>query len=208
MLLAKPFVFMRHGETRLNRQRRIGGRTDVPLTALGEAQARQAATWLARPWSRVATSTLQRAWRTAELAVPGEEAMRIGGLDERDWGRLEEQAFERQTPYEATPPGGESWVCFQSRVLAALNGVLAHDVLPLVVAHSGVFRVIRAQLFGNPDGVRLPNAVPFLIHPGPQGWQVRLYSTQNAFSRSKRGTGSPCTSTVSLKSSSGRTHRP
>ena len=39
-LLPKPFVFVRHGETPLNRDRLIGGRTEVPLTATGEQQAR------------------------------------------------------------------------------------------------------------------------------------------------------------------------
>jgi len=179
MLLARPFVFLRHGETRLNRERRIGGRTDVPLTAQGEDQARRASVWLDRPWSRIVTSTRRRAWHTAELAVPGKSATRLSGLDERDWGRLEEVALDRQPPYESTPPDGESWACFQSRVLTALNGVLAGDALPLVVAHSGVFRVIRTQLFGHPDGPRLPNAIPFLIHPGPLGWQVHPYETDH-----------------------------
>ncbi|MBW6390646.1 histidine phosphatase family protein [Billgrantia antri] len=176
MLLARPFVFIRHGETRLNREHRIGGRSDVPLTALGEAQARQAAVWLDRPWSRVVTSTLQRAWRTAELAVPGQQAMRLNGLDERDWGRLDQLPLMQQPPYEATPPGGESWANFQARVLTALNGVLASAEMPLVVAHSGVFRVIRAQLAGTPNGPRLLNATPVLIMPGLLGWQVARYT--------------------------------
>ncbi|GHE22956.1 histidine phosphatase family protein [Halomonas urumqiensis] len=175
MLLARPFVFIRHGETRLNREQRICGRSDVPLTALGEAQARQAAGWLDRPWSRVVTSTLQRAWRTAELAVPGQQAVRLDGLDERDWGRLDQLPLARQPSYEATPPGGESWADFQARVLAALNGVLASEEMPLVVAHSGVFRVIRVQLTGSPNGPRLANATPFLIRPGLLGWQIHRY---------------------------------
>lgn len=176
MLLARPFVFLRHGETQLNREHRICGRNDVPLTALGEAQARQAAAWLARPWSRVVTSTLQRAWRTAELAVPGQEAMRLHGLAERDWGDLEAAHLDRQPSYLETPPGGESWAAFQSRVLAALNGVLASEEMPLVVAHSGVFRVIRAQLIGTPHGPRLANATPYLVRPGLLGWQVQRYA--------------------------------
>ncbi|MFQ3786426.1 histidine phosphatase family protein [Halomonas sp. A29] len=176
MLLARPFVFIRHGETQLNREHRICGRSDVPLTALGEAQARQAAAWLDRPWSRVVTSTLQRAWRTAELAVPGQGAMRLTGLDERDWGRLDQLPLVQQPPYEATPPGGESWADFQIRVLAALNGALASVEMPLVVAHSGVFRVIRAQLIGTPHGPRLANATPYLVRPGLLGWQVLRYA--------------------------------
>ncbi|MGQ4878548.1 histidine phosphatase family protein [Billgrantia sp. LNSP4103-1] len=175
MLLAKPFVFMRHGETRLNREQRIGGRSDEPLTDLGEAQARRAATLLERPWSRVVTSTLQRAWRTAELAVPGQQATRMSGLDERDWGQLDQLPLAQQPPYEATPPGGESWADFQARVLAALNGVLASEEMPLVVAHSGVFRVIRTHLIGTPNGPRLANATPYLVRPGLLGWQVERF---------------------------------
>lgn len=113
MLLARPFVFIRHGETRLNREQRICGRIDVPLTALGEAQARRAGAWLERPWSRVVTSTLQRAWHTAELAVPGQQATRLSGLDERDWGQLDQMHLTQQPAYEATPPGGESWRIFR-----------------------------------------------------------------------------------------------
>ncbi|NIC04945.1 histidine phosphatase family protein [Billgrantia bachuensis] len=175
MLLARPFVFIRHGETWLNREHRIGGRSDVPLTALGEAQARQAAAWLDRPWSLVVTSSLQRAWRTAELAAPGHEARRLNGLDERDWGRLDQLSLVQQPCYEDTPPGGESWASFQARVLAALNGVLESAEMPLVVAHSGIFRVIRTQLIGTPNGPRLANATPYLVRPGLLGWQVRRY---------------------------------
>ncbi|MCE8021540.1 hypothetical protein HOP51_15680 [Halomonas sp. MCCC 1A11036] len=36
------------------------------------------------------TSTLQRAWHTAELAVPGQQAIRLSGLDEHDWERLDQ----------------------------------------------------------------------------------------------------------------------
>ncbi|MBE0488643.1 MAG: histidine phosphatase family protein [Halomonas sp.] len=187
MLLARPFVFIRHGETQLNREQRICGRSDVPLTVLGEAQARQAAAWLDRPWSRVVTSTLQRAWRTAELAVPGQEAMRLSGLDERDWGRLDQLRLTQQPAYEATPPGGESWADFQVRVLAALNVVLASVEMPLVVAHSGVFRVIRAQLIGTPNGPRLANATPYLVRPGLLGWQVNRYVSHPSARRDARG---------------------
>ncbi|MCE8043049.1 hypothetical protein BZY95_17980 [Billgrantia desiderata SP1] len=175
MLLARPFVFIRHGETQLNREQRICGRSDVPLTTLGEAQARQAVAWLDRPWSRVVTSTLQRAWRTAELAVPGQPVVRLSGLDERDWGRLDRLPLTQQPVYADTPPGGESWAVFQARVLAAMNGVLASSELPLIVAHSGVFRVIRAQLIGTPHGPRLANATPYLVCPGLLGWQVLRY---------------------------------
>jgi probable phosphoglycerate mutase len=175
MLLARPFVFMRHGETELNQERRIGGCTDSPLTALGVSQAREAEVWLDYPWSHVATSTLQRAWHTAELAVPGQLACRYPGLNERDWGELERMPLRQQPPYLTTPPGGETWEAFQARVLAELNGLLMHHHRPLVIAHSGVFRVIRTQLLGQPDGPRLPNAMPLVLQPGLLGWQLHRF---------------------------------
>ena len=84
-LLHKPFVFVRHGETPLNRDRLIGGRTEVPLTARGEQQAHDAsALLLKRAWSIVAVSPQQRARRTAELALPGASLTQVADLRERD----------------------------------------------------------------------------------------------------------------------------
>ena len=58
-LICKPFVFVRHGETPLNRDKVIGGSTDVPLTDEGEQQARSAAPILGRyDWNGVAVSSL------------------------------------------------------------------------------------------------------------------------------------------------------
>jgi broad specificity phosphatase PhoE len=62
-------ILIRHGETEWSRDRRHTGRTDVPLTAEGEAQARRLApVFERRPIARVLTSPAARARRTAELA--------------------------------------------------------------------------------------------------------------------------------------------
>lgn len=42
-IICKPFVFVRHGETALNRDKLIGGRTDVPLTEEGSGKRRKCA---------------------------------------------------------------------------------------------------------------------------------------------------------------------
>ena len=62
-------MLLRHGETEWSRVRRHTGRTDIPLTERGEAEARGAAPFFAglRP-ELVLVSPLQRARRTAELA--------------------------------------------------------------------------------------------------------------------------------------------
>lgn len=62
-------ILVRHGETGWSRDGRHTGRTDVPLTEAGEAQARRLAPVFAgRPVARVLTSPAVRATRTAELA--------------------------------------------------------------------------------------------------------------------------------------------
>lgn len=161
-----PFVFMRHGETLLNRKRVMGGRTDVPLTAVGEAQARAAAPLLAQqPWSCVAVSPLIRARQTATLALPDAPQHIVPDLRERDWGDLEERPLAEQPPYEETPPNGEPWAAFYSRVTDALNALLDQHERPLVIAHSGIFRVIRQLATGSPYGPRINNAHPMLIVP-------------------------------------------
>ena len=62
-------IVVRHGETEWSRSGRHTGRTDVRLTARGEAQARLLGPLLAR---RLVAHTLVspaiRAWRTAQLA--------------------------------------------------------------------------------------------------------------------------------------------
>jgi len=78
---------VRHGETEWSRTGRHTGRTDVPLTARGEEQARSLRPKLDHAWSLVLTSPLQRAARTAELA--GLPAVPEAGLLEWDYGAVE-----------------------------------------------------------------------------------------------------------------------
>jgi broad specificity phosphatase PhoE len=62
-------VLLRHGETRWSASGQHTGRTDIPLTAAGEEQARSAGATLAGyEFAAVYTSPLGRARRTAELA--------------------------------------------------------------------------------------------------------------------------------------------
>ncbi|TYP77534.1 putative phosphoglycerate mutase/uncharacterized phosphatase [Paenibacillus methanolicus] len=59
---------VRHGQTEWNAQNRVCGRTDIPLTAKGEEQARAIAASLAdRHFDAIIASPLARARRTAEI---------------------------------------------------------------------------------------------------------------------------------------------
>ena len=82
--------FIRHGETEWTFTSQHTGRTDLPLTALGEDQVREWGHRLcAIPFTHVLTSPLQRARRTCELVGLADEAEEEPDLQEWDYGDYE-----------------------------------------------------------------------------------------------------------------------
>lgn len=172
-LKQSPFLFLRHGETECNARGVFAGRTDSRLSDTGRHQAREAKKRLENTgWSQVVCSALTRTRDTAKLAAPDFDVLINPGLNERDWGELEGQPLESLVAYTDTPPGGESWDAFELRVTTTLNDILNEWDTPLVVGHSGVYRVICKHIFGRPDGPRVANAEPVLIQPADSGWQI------------------------------------
>ncbi len=81
---------LRHAETEWSLSGRHTGRTDIPLTAHGEDEARSLAPLLAgRKFSRVLSSLRQRACQTFALAGLGEEPEVEPDLAEWDYGDFE-----------------------------------------------------------------------------------------------------------------------
>ncbi|HEU4676751.1 MAG: histidine phosphatase family protein [Motilibacteraceae bacterium] len=160
--LGPRVLLLRHGETEWSRTGRHTGRTDIPLTARGEEQARAAGKTLpallrgADP-AAVLVSPLQRARRTAELAglVDLEP---VDDLMEWDYGDVEgitTQAFRQDHPgwtvWDSGPPGGESIEALGQRVDRALERVRAalDPRRPVVVvAHGHLLRVLAARWLG------------------------------------------------------------
>lgn len=140
---------VRHGETLWNAEGRLTGWSDVPLSALGEAQARALFPLLAAEhFDSVVSSDLRRAVHTARLAY-GEPERRLSALRELDFGKLEglkwtglaephRMALLEFEGFQA--PGGESTARMRSRVYGFLEG------LPpgrhLAFTHGGVLRVV------------------------------------------------------------------
>ena len=82
-------VLVRHGETEWSRDGRHTGRTDLPLTDIGEKQAARLGTLLTdRTFALILTSPLQRARRTCELAGLGGAEI-VDDLRELDYGVYE-----------------------------------------------------------------------------------------------------------------------
>lgn len=174
-LLAGSFIFLRHGETENNRLGLVAGASDVPLNATGQAQARAAAQRLtAGGIDAIWSSPLRRARDTADCVAQalGLPVLVVPELAERNWGELEGRPRElRQRG--VTPPGGESLEAFSARTLRGLQQI-APSRLPLIVAHSGTFRVLSDWLGLPPQTAPVANSLPLRLSPWPGGrWSCR-----------------------------------
>jgi probable phosphoglycerate mutase len=71
-----------------------------------------------------------------------------------------------------TPEGAETFDEVSARVAAVLARVLAGERLKLIVAHGGVFRVIRDLMGLSRTEGSTPNAVPIYCEPTLTGWRL------------------------------------
>lgn len=177
-LFERTFYFLRHGETESNRLKTIAGSLDVALNETGLAQAR-AAIERVRPlgMTHVTSSALRRARDTAAVIA---EALRLPhvvlpDLAERGWGDLEgkPQAL-RAAGVKAA--GAESREQFTARTRAGLAKVEAAGT-PLVVAHSGTFRVLCRLLKLEEPGEAVANCRPVHFTPparAGEGWSMTI----------------------------------
>jgi probable phosphoglycerate mutase len=147
-----PLVAIRHAPTLWNAERRLQGRTDVPLGAEGEAAARS---WHIDPaWRdyRVISSPLARAAATARLLFPDREIaidarlieMSFGGWEGKSLAELrgssgsDAESRERMG-LDFRAPGGESPREVQARV-APLLAEIAEPTI--IVTHKAVLRAL------------------------------------------------------------------
>ena len=164
-------LLARHGETAWNREGRYQGRTDIPLSAEGEAQARALGARLATlPIDRAVASPLARARRTAELAL-GERAALLstdadlveighGAWEGRVVDDIRASDGERLARWQAGPSadlgagaGGECLAEVEARAFRALARACAGlpaDATVLIVAHDAVNRVLLCRVAGIP----------------------------------------------------------
>lgn len=120
---------IRHGETEWSLSGQHTGRTDIALTANGEAQARALAPLLAGiRFDHVLTSPRQRARRTCELAGLGVQAQVDADLAEWDYGDYEglrSADIRRRRPewliFRDGCPNGET----PAQLAARVDGLLA-----------------------------------------------------------------------------------
>ncbi len=168
---AMNVLLVRHGETNWNREGRYQGRTDIPLSADGEAQVRALGSRLAHlPIARAISSPLSRARRTAEAILVGRTTPLEfdEGLLEISHGEWEGQLASdlelshaemfgtwRTTPDRHVPagPGAETLGDVEERawpVLLNLCSTLGPDDTGLIAAHDAVNRALLCRVLGLP----------------------------------------------------------
>jgi broad specificity phosphatase PhoE len=167
---------IRHGETEWSRSGQHTGRTDLPLTAEGEAQARRLRELLARvrPAS-VISSPRQRALDTARIA--GLQVDTVGeDLAEWDYGDYEglttaqiRESVPGWTVWTHPSPNGETIDEVSARADRVLTRALERlaDGPVVLISHGHISRVIGARWIGLPASygshLALDTAAPSLL---------------------------------------------
>jgi broad specificity phosphatase PhoE len=176
------FWFLRHGETDWNAQGISQGNVDIPLNAVGVAQARAAADKLRnRGIATIVASPLSRARVTAEFVgeALGLQVAIDPDLREVSFGVQEGQGmsgwFADWVSGAFTPEGAETFAALRRRAVAAANRAIRQPPAVLVVAHGALFRSLRAAMGIEPN-MRTQNAVPILCEPprpGTTSWTLK-----------------------------------
>lgn len=146
-------VLARHGETEWSRSGQHTGRTDIPLTEAGEAQARRlGAALAARSFSRIVSSPLRRALDTSRLAGFGDRVETDGDLQEWDYGVYEGRRrvdiavdIPGWTVWGHPIVGGESLAELGARADRVIERLLPTGGDVLVFSHGHFLRVLAAR---------------------------------------------------------------
>jgi probable phosphoglycerate mutase len=189
---------VRHGETAWNAEHRVQGQLDVPLNAIGQAQALAASKVLSQEkFNAIYSSDLTRARQTAE-PIAGMLSLKV--LFEKDLRERHYGIFERLTyaevkvrfpgdyaRFEARDPEyafrtGESLSDFYGRSIAAVSKIVREhenqDIL--VFTHGGVLDMLYRHITGLSVSAErtfgIPNAGLNRVEVSPAGWQIRAWA--------------------------------
>jgi len=162
-------VLVRHGQSTWNLENRFTGWVDVPLSELGQTEARLAGERIKEiPFDRAYTSVLQRAIETLTIILKniGQESLEViqeKALNERHYGKLqglnkadtakkygEDQVHIWRRSYDVAPPEGESLKDTAARTLPYFNEKIMSDITAgkniIVAAHGNSLRSIVMDL--------------------------------------------------------------
>ena len=189
---------VRHGETAWNAEHRVQGQLDVPLNAIGQAQAMAASKILSQEkFDAIYSSDLSRARQTA---APTAQFFAANILLEKDLRERHYGIFERLTyaevkvrfpedyaRFDARDPEyafrtGEGLKDFSERSIAVISKIIREHENKniLVFTHGGVldmlYRFITGLSISAERDFGIPNAGLNRIDVTPAGWQIRSWA--------------------------------
>jgi 2,3-bisphosphoglycerate-dependent phosphoglycerate mutase len=188
-------VLLRHGQSQWNLENRFTGFHNIDLSDKGREEAADAGQKLKAAnisFDKAFTSTLQRAYHTAEIALKeaGQEALldkmiKHDDLRERDYGDLtgqnkdearekfgEEQVHIWRRSYDVNPPGGES---LQDVVEKRVRPYFQSEIKPLldkgenvlVATHGNSLRamliILGVETPESINGAEIPTGTPLVF---------------------------------------------
>ena len=170
-------ILLRHGQSQWNLENRFTGWKNVPLTEKGEAEAKKTGELIRKhniSIDRVFSSVLERANRTAEIAIKKAELNNLlennkiimtcsEKLNERDYGDLvglnkqetadkfgKDQVHIWRRSYDTPPPNGESLKDVVERVALYfkenIKPLLDKGENILIAAHGNSLRAMMIEL--------------------------------------------------------------
>jgi broad specificity phosphatase PhoE len=162
-------LLIRHGHVEGIHPARFRGRTELPLTSRGVAEAHAVAQRIATAWkpSTVYTSPLSRCVATGEAIAKacGVESQILDDLNDIDYGAWQFKRFDEiqeahpslfnawfATPHLFRFPRGESLQDLVARASDAVRFTLAHhpEGTVVLVSHDSVNRALLLQLLDQP----------------------------------------------------------
>ena len=175
----------RHGQTRLNLERRMQGRTDEPLNKTGIQQAREARAEIGDiSFDAVYASPLERAIVTASIIgnVDRREILVDERLIEADFGKYECRKYyllgPKMTLYWSmpelfpAPPTVETIASLTERSRSFLTDLETKPYQNVLIAcHGGIMRALSGYLMDKPNGI--------LWRPKPHNCEIRVFSAVN-----------------------------
>ena len=189
---------VRHGETAWNAEHRVQGQLDVPLNAIGQAQALAASKVLSlEKFDAIYSSDLSRARQTAQPAAQAlaREIVLEKDLRERHYGIFERLTYaevkvrfpEDYARFAAHDPEyafrtGESFRDFYERSVAVISRIAKQHAGQgvLIFTHGGVLDMLYRFITGFPlSGARdfgIPNAGLNRIEFTSAGWKILAWA--------------------------------
>ena len=151
----KQIIFLRHAETRMNKEGRFCGVIDTDITEEGRKQAeKMRVTFKEYHFDRIYCSPLKRTKQTLEAIFPNQEFIEEDGFTEislGDWEGKKKETVNQSLRKDFqkgkyTPPYGERHEDVEKRVRKTIERIFAtypDNSLILVCTSNGIMRTIK-----------------------------------------------------------------